>query len=295
MLPSSPVETTSASPFPTSTGGAVLRAVGFVLIQILLTAMISFGMIWLLDVHKRITVITPGLVLLNDMPMVLAASISAWLVLPKGQRDWAHYRLTTFLGDHPVSRFVGGVMAGLLVCGVLAGALVLKGGMSLTFRAIDSVTLLLYVPAFLAVGWAEELTFRGPLLFWLARPLGFIPALLLTSTMFGLPHWLGGDPLWGAFSTALIGVFFGLLLRRTGSLWAPIGFHAAWDYGLSAIIGARDSGFPSKGALLTATPCGPDWLSGGMAGPEGSILCFLIIGAACGWLLLTFPRHRHRM
>lgn len=134
---------------------------------------------------------------------------------------------------------------------------------------------------FFLVAFAEETMLRGALLFWLSRSIGFSSAALLSSIAFGLLHTGNGEPLLGAFSAGLIGLFFCLTLRATGSLWFAIGFHTAWDYGQSALLGCRDSGLASTGAWLNMVPHGPAWLSGSEAGPEGGVLCLAGIGLGC--------------
>jgi len=76
---------------------------------------------------------------------------------------------------------------------------------------------------------------------------------------------------------------FGLVaafaLWRTGNLWFPIGMHASWDWGESYFYGTPDSGQLARGHFLNSSPHGPNWLSGGTVGPEGSwlVLAVLII------------------
>lgn len=136
---------------------------------------------------------------------------------------------------------------------------------------------------FLAVGLYEELFFRGYSQFTLARGIGFWPAALALSALFGWMH-LGnpGEQWQGALAAAVIGLFFCFTLRRTGSLWFAIGFHAAWDWGETFFYSVPDSGIKSPGHLLSSSPRGADWLSGGSVGPEGSVLCFAVI--ALTWI-----------
>lgn len=145
--------------------------------------------------------------------------------------------------------------------------------------------------AFLLVGIAEELMFRGYLQQTLARGLNFRWACAITALLFAAAH--GFNPGETPFTLA-IGAGFALLLSlsvwRTGTLWWAIGFHAAWDWGQSFVYGVADSGHPSVGALMVSRPAGPAWLSGGATGPEGSVLCIAILLAATGAVLLTLRK-----
>jgi uncharacterized protein len=134
---------------------------------------------------------------------------------------------------------------------------------------------------FLLVGLFEEFLLRGYTQFTLARGIGFWPAAVTLSCMFGLSHLSNGGEQWpGLLAAAFIGLFFCLTLRRTGNLWFAVGFHTAWDWGETFFYSVPDSGMVSPGHLLSSSLHGPEWLSGGTVGPEGSVLCFVVIGLA---------------
>ncbi len=132
---------------------------------------------------------------------------------------------------------------------------------------------------FLLVGFFEEFFLRGYTQFTLARGMGFWPAAVLLSAAFGASHLKNPGEAWtGALAAGLIGMFFCLTLRRTGSLWFAVGFHAAWDWGESFVYSVPDSGAISPGHLLSSSFHGSRWITGGSVGPEGSLLCLLVIG-----------------
>lgn len=82
-----------------------------------------------------------------------------------------------------------------------------------------------------AAGLGEELLFRGLIQDGLSRliaaPGGVWMALVLASLVFGVCHWLSATY---ALLATLAGIYFGLLLLLTGSLWTPITAHAAYDF-----------------------------------------------------------------
>jgi membrane protease YdiL (CAAX protease family) len=144
---------------------------------------------------------------------------------------------------------------------------------------------------FLVVGLFEEFLLRGYSQFTLSRGIGFWPSAVALSCAFGLAHLRNGGEHWtGLLAAACIGFFFCLTLRRTGSLWFAVGFHAAWDWGETYFYSVPDSGMVSPGHLLSSSLRGPDWLSGGSVGPEGSFLCFAVI--ALVWIAFDrlYPR-----
>ncbi len=139
---------------------------------------------------------------------------------------------------------------------------------------------------FLLVGLFEDFHFRGYLQFTLTRGIGFWPAAALLSGYFGWSHRLNEGERWtGLLAAAMIGLFFCLTLRRTGSLWFAVGFHAAWDWGETFVYSVPDSGTGFPGHLLKTSLHGPAWLTGGVVGPEGSLLCFVVIGVV--WVVFA--------
>ena len=140
---------------------------------------------------------------------------------------------------------------------------------------------------FVLVGLFEEFWLRGYSQFTLARGIGFWPAAATLSCAFGLSHLRNGGEHWpGLLAAAFIGFFFCLTLRRTGNLWFAVGFHALWDWGETFFYSVPDSGEIWPGHLLHSSLHGARWLSGGSVGPEGSVICFLVIAA----LWIAFDR-----
>lgn len=74
----------------------------------------------------------------------------------------------------------------------------------------------------------EEVLFRGVMLRGLMRRLGFWPAAVISSVLFGLLHSqaLDADSLLLVIATAVLGLGLCVLVRRTGRLAVGIGVHA---------------------------------------------------------------------
>jgi len=81
----------------------------------------------------------------------------------------------------------------------------------------------------------------------------------------------------GVGAVALVGLVLAYSFRRSGALWFAWGYHASWDFAESFIYGVPDSGVMMPGAFLAPGFHGPDWLTGGNAGPEGSLLVFPVL------------------
>lgn len=144
---------------------------------------------------------------------------------------------------------------------------------------------------FLAVAWTEEFSFRGYWLFSFSRRMRFWPAALLISIVFGAVHLPNpGENALGILQVVAFALVMCLALRRTGTLWFAVGFHAAWDWAETFFYGTPDSGILGAGRLLNTSVHGSSWLTGGSAGPEGSIIVLPAL-ALCALLIhFRFPR-----
>jgi len=167
------------------------------------------------------------------------------------------------------------------------GHLALHGERALKFAVFWAIY-------FLLVGFFEEFAVRGYIQFTLGNSIGFWPAALLLSLLFGAFHRFNSGENWfGELGAMAIGLFFCLTLRRTGSLWFAVGMHASWDWAESYLYSVPDSGGMAPGHLLNSSLHGSRWLTGGSVGPEGSVLLFVLIAL----LWVVFDRAmdgRHR-
>jgi membrane protease YdiL (CAAX protease family) len=149
------------------------------------------------------------------------------------------------------------------------------------------ITLLLWLFSIgIAVGWSEELVFRGYLLQNLTEGIGIKWAAILSSAFFGLAHMFNPN------ATVLAGIIITLLTfllvfgwLRTGQLWVPIGLHAGWNFFMGPIFGLPVSGNDSE-SIVHNSIVGPKWFTGGEFGPEGGILVLPII--LIGLVILFF-------
>jgi membrane protease YdiL (CAAX protease family) len=167
------------------------------------------------------------------------------------------------------------------------GGLALHGTRILKFAAF-------YALFFVLVGLAEEFVSRGYTQFTLTQGMGFWPAAVLLSALFGATHLFNQGEAWiGILGAAVIGFFFCLTLRRTGNLWFAVGFHASWDWGETYLYSVPNSGGVWPGHLLKSSFQGTPWLTGGSVGPEGSVLLFVIV--ALTWVAFdrVYPQAKY--
>jgi len=229
------------------------------------------------------------LFLIRDAKDLLIFLFASWIMGRIEHRTIADYglpwrrmfRLEFWKGCLAGFAAITGLLVLLRACGAFAfGGVALHGAGILLWAVI-------YALVFVLVAVREEFRNRGYGLVALTAIVGFWPAAIVTSAFFGLSHLSNRGENWlGASNAALFGLLMCLVLRRTGNLWMPIGFHVAFDWGETYFYGVADSGQVSPGHLLSTTASGPAWLAGGTVGPEGSVVCTLLIVIL--WLLFAW-------
>jgi membrane protease YdiL (CAAX protease family) len=218
---------------------------------------------------------------------------ATWIVSRMQKRPWGDYGIppSQIFG----LRFWEGCLWGFAMLSAILLILRASGHFQIDFVALAGGAVFRYAlgwgVVFLAVAVHEEFAFRGYWLFSFARRFGFWRAALFTSLVFGAAH-LGnpGENALGIVQVVVIGLLFCLMIRRTGTLWFALGFHAAWDWAETFFYGTPDSGLLGVGRYLNTSVQGPKWLTGGSAGPEGSVIAFLVL-LVCALLVHSrFPK-----
>ena len=230
--------------------------------------------------------------IITEVALLLAVLVPAIVMGRFERRSLADYGLplrTAFRSD-----FWAGMLWGFVIVSAMVGGIALFRGYTISGLALSGGSIVgyaaIWLVAFLLVGLFEEFAFRGYTQFTLAKGIGFWPAVIVLSVAFGAAH-LGNpnEDLLGALIVALFGIFLGLTLRRTGSLWFAIGLHCAFDWGESYLYAVPDSGGTSVGHLVTSSMHGPRWLTGGSIGPEDSVICFVCLLVATALFAWRYP------
>jgi membrane protease YdiL (CAAX protease family) len=221
---------------------------------------------------------------------------AAWVMSRIEHRNVGVYGLA--LSDAFGRKFWLGFLFGLVEVSLLIGLISAFGGYSFGSLALQGSEFvkwgLIHLALFLFVGLFEEFLFRGYVQYTLADGIGFWPAGIILSVIFGALH-LGnpGEGWVGAASVVLVGLFFVFTLRRTGNLWYAVGLHASFDWGETFLFSVPNSGTVMQGHLSNAVlPLTPKWLTGGTVGPEGSVFCFLTMGLQFLVVMWLFPNKK---
>lgn len=192
-------------------------------------------------------------------------------------------------------RFWEGCVWGFAMLSVILLVLRASGHFQIDSVALTGGTVFRYAlgwaATFLAVSLTEEFGFRGYLLFIVSGRRSFWSAAVFLSIAFGAAHLANhGENALGILHVVATGLLFCLTIRRTGNLWFAVGFHAAWDWAETFFYGTPDSGLLGLGRFLNTTFQGPDWLTGGSAGPEGSVVALVVLLLCVLLIHLRFPK-----
>lgn len=148
-------------------------------------------------------------------------------------------------------------------------------------------SLVLLLLGFLIQGGVEEWIFRGYIFRALKDRWSWWAAALASSAGFGAMH--SANPSFSAaalLNTCLAGLLLALLVQRSGSLWSATIAHGVWNFAVASIASLPVSGLRVFHMLETAVT-GPEALTGGGFGPEGSLLLTLL---ALPLLAILWPR-----
>ncbi|WP_099776945.1 CPBP family intramembrane glutamic endopeptidase [Streptococcus suis] len=145
---------------------------------------------------------------------------------------------------------------------------------------------LILVLAWSIQGTTEELLTRGWMFSSLAAKHNIPVGILISSLFFTFLH-LGNDAisLIPLLDLTLFAILASLVMLKTGNIWVISGIHAAWNCFQGNVFAFPVSGTQAGQAFIAVETSGPDWLSGGAFGVEGSIISLLIQAGMITWLV----------
>lgn len=141
---------------------------------------------------------------------------------------------------------------------------------------------------FTVQSFQEEVVFRSYLIPTIENRLGTWAALILSSIGFMCVHLTNpGISIMGCLVLAIGGFLMGMLFIIFRNIWAPTGFHMAWNYVQSTVLGFEVSGIETY-SWVQMREKGSDFFTGGEFGFEGSIFSLLFL-----LLCIVFLWKRH--
>jgi membrane protease YdiL (CAAX protease family) len=195
-------------------------------------------------------------------------------------------------------KLLGGLAAGFGMIALIVGLMALAGGVVRDgggeHRAGAAALGAAFLPllVFGIQGPAEELLFRG----WLLPVIGarhrlWLGVAVSTLVFAGFHGTLNPMAL---VSLLLFSLFTAAYCLREGGVWGVCGWHAAWNWTQGHFFGLSVSGHgQGGGTVLDLKAAGHPLVSGGTYGPEGSILCAVVLVAGIA-ALVWLPRRKAR-
>ncbi len=200
------------------------------------------------------------------------------------------------LGFHTKSRTPDILIGTLLGLGVMVCAFVLL--QSIGFIAVEEVNFsgsdfLLLVLLFVFVAFAEEMLLRGYVLKNLMLSMNKHVALLVSALIFSVMHALNPNFSWVTLiSLFLAGIGLGATYIYTKNLWFPIAYHFSWNF-FQSLVGFNVSGLDIYSVIVTEET-GPELLTGGAFGLEGSILGIIAEVLVVAGIIIHFELKNRR-
>ena len=210
---------------------------------------------------------------------------------------YRQHRPSTELRFRPIHMMLGGASGAAMVALPMALLFAVGAYEAVLFRGASQE--LLGVAAVIGIAATlEELTYRCLLFQLMERSWGTKFALTTQAVIFALQHLenvaQGGtsDAVTMLVAVTLTGLLWGSVFILTRNLWVVAAHHAAWNFTI-LLSGVPLSGIEDWRALapLESRFAGPDWLTGGMFGPESSLLVMASTAVAIV-LLLRAARQR---
>lgn len=267
-----------------TSAGMRWRAIG----RLLIWLAVSFALMAAISLTIRIlfqprggAFLDPVRLIVGDIVLTLIPTLIATTIMAKiERRSFSDYYIPR--RGFIAREFWTGIVWGVLSVSLLVGLIALVGGYKITGIAAAEHSLvyglLLWIAASLTIGIVEEFAFRAYMLRTLADGIGFWTAAVLLSIGFGALHYFEKPyERWEDFAaTGLLGLFMCFTIRRTGTIAFAVGWHAAFDWGAIYFYSGRNAGEFAPGHLLATSWQGPNWLTGGLLGPEASWFVFVV-------------------
>ena len=213
--------------------------------------------------------------LLIYLPLFLSAGVSLYVThVLIFKRSW----ISTGFSKKWYSRetIVAGLLAFCLI-GICFSMLYALGYMRIDQVYFDPSLFFGFMLLFIIQGSFEEILNRSFMIPSITAYSNVWIALFISSLVFAILHVFNANiTVLSTLNIFLAGVLLGLLYLRYESIWPAISFHIAWNFFQGSFFGFEVSGLEVYSYLDTAE-IGPDFLTGGPFGLEGSIICTILL------------------
>lgn len=200
-------------------------------------------------------------------------------------------------GGRALMRYLRGLIVGLAMVAGAVGLMAVTGGVQFETggslpRGVSAVgPVFLLLVAFVVQAAGEEVLIRGWYMPVIGARHGPWVGVVASSLVFAACH--GFTNAVATVNFVLFALFLAVYCLYEGSIWGVCGWHAGWNWAQVNVFGLDVSGYPPNGGvLLDLQAAGPQLLSGGSYGPEGSLMGSVSLVAGIVVLMLLASRAR---
>lgn len=183
------------------------------------------------------------------------------------------------------TRYMEGLLIGIVMFILVTAGIYFTGNAEVETLNVQPIGLeavpyiLIMFTGWIVQGASEEFLIRGVVMKFLSTKINIFLSVLLSSILFSALH-LGNNAIGNLalINITLFGIVMGLYVIKTKDLWGPCGVHTAWNFMQGNIFGFDVSGINVyTGTLIDLKPVGNSYINGGAFGPEGGIMCTIVL------------------
>ena len=173
--------------------------------------------------------------------------------------------------------FLIGLLFGFVLIASGFVILLILGNLSISDTNFNIPLLFGYVFLFTIGSLNEEIMIRGYILTNFCDSMNKYIALIVSSLLFAIMHLANANVTVLSFvNIFLAGTLLGIYYIHKRNLWFPISLHFSWNFFQGPIFGFEVSGVDITGVIIQDIQ-GPDLITGGTFGFEGSIIATLLM------------------
>jgi membrane protease YdiL (CAAX protease family) len=173
--------------------------------------------------------------------------------------------------------FLIGLLFGFVLIASGFVILLILGNLSISDTNFNIPLLFGYVLLFTIGSLNEEIMIRGYILTNFCDSMNKYIALIVSSLLFAIMHLANANVTVLSFvNIFLAGILLGIYYIHKRNLWFPISLHFSWNFFQGPIFGFEVSGVDVTGVIIQDIQ-GPDLITGGTFGFEGSIIATLLM------------------
>lgn len=178
--------------------------------------------------------------------------------------------------------YAKGILLGFFLLSIIVLILKLTGFAEINKNAdgFNKKLFLVFLPAWIIQGFEEEFLLRSILMNQMAAGSKVEIGMVANSLIFSIFH-LGnaGFSIMAFINIFLMGLVFSLIFYMKDSIYPAAAAHSFWNMTMANIYGITVSGNkPTAVTFFSTNLKGPDLISGGGFGVEGSIITSIILG-----------------